>query len=368
MKFSDIFKKKEPVKETQKEASITETKKEEVKLIVHETKTDAELEQELNQQKLDAYNFYGKFLEKTKHVYSNLIKNATLDINIDELKKYIETLLQLHEQNNSQIIALTIKATPELYIYGHITNLTILSTKLSTFMHYKKLDSLIIGLAAFLHDLGMCKLAAIMQKPDKLTDEERKYIHMHPEKTVKLIDQLDFPEKEIVKEIVIQVHERIDGSGYPKKMKDVLEPAQILGITDTYEALSHPRAWRGRYSTHEAIKWILENGDTLFSEKVLRAFLEMMSLYPPGTLVKLNTGEIGIITSTTPKLPTRPQVKLLIDPEGNKIKEPKFLNLTMTPMIYVLEAVDEQKLKIKDQKLKLELKAMKWWIKTKEEV
>lgn len=363
MKFSDIFRKKT---ETTKEEHHEEKKEKEtfkdIKLKVEVVKTDAEIEQELNTQKLEAYEFCEKFVKKTKEVYSNLIRNGTLSIDINEIKTYIDAIIQFHQKNNSQILALTIKATPELYLYGHIANSVILSTRLSLFMHNKILETQIIGLAAFLHDLGMCELISIMQKPDKINEEERKYIHRHPERSIEFIHELDFPEKDIVKDIVIQVHERIDGSGYPKKMKEVSIPAQILGISDVYEALSHPRAWRGRFSPHEAIKWILENGDNLFEENVLKSFLEMMGLYPVGSLVRLNTGEVGIVTETTSKLPTRPHVKLLIDPSGNKIKEPKFVNLTLTPMAYVLEAIDESNLKIKDPKLKFELKMMKWWV------
>ena len=105
---------------------------------------------------------------------------------------------------------------------------------------------------------------------------------------------------------------------------------------------------------------ILEND---FDPSVLKALIETLSLYPPGSYITLNTGEIGRILGTNPGLPTRPRHKLVATEKGMRPTESRRINLAVSPVLYIVDAVDETKINLADKRLSLELRAQRWWVK-----
>ena len=129
------------------------------------------------------------------------------------------------------------------------------------------------------------------------------------------------------------------------------------------QALTHVRAWRPRYLPHDALRLLIEQHESSFESGVVKAWIETISLYPTGSFVRLNSGEIGRVIFTNAGLPTRPRVKVLIDGKGNHLSKPRYVNLAAQPIAYITDAVNEEKIQSRDQRLLLELRAQRWWVK-----
>ena len=117
------------------------------------------------------------------------------------------------------------------------------------------------------------------------------------------------------------------------------EFASIVGLADTYVALTSERPYRKRLVPADAVKWILSEGKTLFPTRILRAFMNEISVYPVGTYVKLNNGSLGQVISAEKNQPLRPHVKVLHDFRGNKKEERTVIRLLDQPLLYIKESL-----------------------------
>ncbi len=361
MKLSDIIKKKTEKEQERKVEKYPEVKIQPEQKSIPEEKPP--LVQEIKQ------------LDSAEKIYSNLISIIKTTFRLIEKEKIaisvilnvIRKVIALIVAKNEELIAMCEYTTPDVYLYSHTANVCILSIMLGEGLKYSSDELEKLGLCALLHDIGMIKVLDIASKPSKISEQDFKEIKKHSEYFSGLIDNIEMsPQtKKLIKTVIQQVHERKNGKGYPAGLhaEEINPFARIISIADVYEALTHPRVWRERYIPHEALKKIIESAEDEFDLSFLKVFIEKISLYPPGSYVRLNSGEIARVIGTNSGLPTRPKVKAIIDNEGKKIKEQKIIDLSKTSIVYIIEPVDETKLENSDKKLILELKARKWWVK-----
>ncbi|OIO74215.1 MAG: hypothetical protein AUJ85_06280 [Elusimicrobia bacterium CG1_02_37_114] len=359
MRLSDIIKKKEgkSVQEKNLESEIEQSPQ--------ISQPEEKLQEQKQEQKsgISPGKVYGDAINLMRDLLKNIEKNKVDFSNIAIIVKDINDLIA---GGNKDVVAFCERATPDFYLCAHSVNVCILSTLVGYELKKSDIDKL--SLCALLNDLGMIKFTDLVQKSGKLTSHEFLEIKKHPVYTVQLLENISGIEsslKSFIQKIVVQVHERRDGKGYPSGLmgENIDEFARIISIVDVYEALIHPRDWRDRHIPHEAIKMLIEFAVTDFDVSIIKAFIGTISLYPAGSYVRLNSGEIGKVIGSNPGLPTRPKVRIIIDPEGNRAKEQKIVDLSVDSMICVIEAIDETKIKISDKKLALELKAQRWWVK-----
>jgi HD-GYP domain-containing protein (c-di-GMP phosphodiesterase class II) len=228
----------------------------------------------------------------------------------------------------------------------HSVEVTLASLMVGKGMGYDKKKLLEVGLAAFLENVGMYRIPeGILQKPTKLETEEIDRIREHPETSAKILSRLG-DRYEWLAEAALQVHERADGSGYPRGLKgsEISEVASIIGLVDAYVAMIRKRAYRERILQTDAIRFILKEAKVQFPTKTLKAFLNSISLFPFNTYVKLNNKSIGRVISTDKNHPLRPTVETLYDGLGNKPERREIVRLSDNPLLYIVETVDERNL------------------------
>jgi hypothetical protein len=152
--------------------------------------------------------------------------------------------------------------------------------------------------------------------------------------------------------------------GYPQALgQDAIHTlAKLVGVCDMYESLTHMRAWRSRLLPHHVLRVMIEEHERTFEPGLVKSLVEALSLYPPGSFVRLSSGEVGRVVAVNQGLPTRPRVKILVDAQGQRASAPRVINLATHPILYVADAVDETKLPTADQRLLLELRAQRWWV------
>jgi HD-GYP domain-containing protein (c-di-GMP phosphodiesterase class II) len=177
------------------------------------------------------------------------------------------------------------------------------------------------GFAALMHDIGKVHTPLeVLNKPDKLTKDEFEIMKRH------VIDGAQILRRTPV--VAFEHHLRQDLSGYPEHVghRDLNLCTMIVMIADVYDALRSNRVYREGLPT-DRIKAIMgKQGSNEFNGKLLRRFVNLIGMYPVGTLVRLNTEEIGVVTHEHPTDPFRPQVKALLDAQGQRLEEAPLLN------------------------------------------
>ena len=215
------------------------------------------------------------------------------------------------------------------YYISHPVNTMIYAVKVGLRMGYSRDKLKELAMAALLHDVGMFMIPEnIITKEGALTESELALIKRHPE----LGKNLLFKFKDQLPWLARAVHEhqeRENGKGYPRGIKgdDIAEYAKIIGICDSYEAMTHNRPHKKAIMQFTSVRELIETKDLLFPTKILRAFLEELSLYPIGSCVKLNNNAIGRVIDTNKDQPMKPIIKLLFDGHGNEVTDERIIDL-----------------------------------------
>jgi HD-GYP domain-containing protein (c-di-GMP phosphodiesterase class II) len=362
MRLSDIFKKIENLQEqkVEQQPKIQEIKKEEV---LQEPKG---VQQEAEKKSiLSAEEIYSYCISSIKSLFKdlNLDKtNISASQILDSTKKIVDGVFK----NPDELILYASYTTVDNYIYSHSVNTAIYTAFVTLNLNFSPSDLEEITLCALLHDIGMAKILNVVSKSEKITQEECEEVKKHPEYTKIELSKIDLPRslKDLLEKVILQTHERIDGSGYPNGVvgEKIDFYSKIIAIADVYEAMTHPRPWKERIIPHEAIISIVKQADK-FEHSIAKVFVDRFSLFPPGSYVKLNTGEIARVVGVNCGSPLRPKVKMILTSEGKPAQENQIINLLENTKIHILEPIDETKIDVKDKKLLLQIRAQRWWVK-----
>lgn len=220
-------------------------------------------------------------------------------------------LVRLLDQNDDPV-KWALDGQTEDYVLDNALHVAILGVKVGMGLQYSRQDLERLALAGLLHDIGMWTLpAGLVEKSDALSEEERDILRTHPERGRRILAGQGGV-FEWVSTIGVQEHERSDGSGYPCRLKDrqIAEPAQIIGMVDTLDAMVTVRPYRNRLTPHQGVRELLLHAKTRFSLRVLKGLGDHITLYPIGTDVRLNTGQIGTVTKVNSRYPLRPVVTI----------------------------------------------------------
>jgi HD-GYP domain-containing protein (c-di-GMP phosphodiesterase class II) len=141
---------------------------------------------------------------------------------------------------------------------------------------------------------------------------------------------------------VVQEHERINGAGYPQGLQgpQIHEFALIIGLADILDAMLRARLNRKALMPHEAVRLLLTREKAGFPTRAFKSLLNQFSLFPVGTWVKLSSGEIGEVVRSNSRFPLRPTIRVMTDQSGFRLREPKELDLSASPLVHVGEIVD----------------------------
>jgi|Deesub1362A_J573_1020465.scaffolds.fasta_scaffold00091_80 HD-GYP domain-containing protein (c-di-GMP phosphodiesterase class II) len=203
------------------------------------------------------------------------------------------------------------------YLYHHSVNVCILAvlTGINFGLHKEQLLDLALG--ALLHDVGKIKVNPdILNKPGALTAEEFEHVKQHCAYGRDILK-----EHRVASMIAYAHHERYNGEGYPLGLKEreIGFQPQLVGIADVYDALTSDRCYRKAVLPHEALEMIAGAGNWWFDVKLVHNFLRCVAAYPTGTLVEVSSGEIGIVLDTPQSFTFFPNVRVLLNANGEKV-------------------------------------------------
>jgi hypothetical protein len=205
-------------------------------------------------------------------------------------------------------------------------------------------DALVtLGMAGCLIDVGLWQLPdRVACCRDGLTREEHALYESHPRLSAALVQRWGPPSRRLV-DAILQHHEREKGQGFPQALQGpaIAGEAKLLGLADTYATLTAPAPPTPRLRPHEAVREIVKSRADEFPAPLVKALLTEVSVFPPGTLVRLSTEEIARVTGVNRHHPLRPRVEVVMDGRGRPLPAPRAIDLSESPFLYITGAVTE---------------------------
>jgi putative nucleotidyltransferase with HDIG domain len=199
-------------------------------------------------------------------------------------------------------------------VYFHSLNVCLLSMMLAKELKAPPPMVQLVGMSALFHDIGEVEIPErILRKTEPLTRHEQSLLQTHCEQGVLIAQKLGLPNE--VQQVILQHHERVDGSGYPKGITaaQMSLPARIVSLVNAYDELCNPVDTSKAMTPHEALSTMFAQQREQFDQHALSTFVRCMGVYPPGTIVVLSNGQTGMVVSVNTTKPLRPVV-LIHDP------------------------------------------------------
>ena len=219
----------------------------------------------------------------------------------------IDGLAQAVAQNRTALLALTTLKNYDNYTFTHMVNVSILTMGQARGLGIDGPLLREFGLAALMHDIGKVRTPLeVLNKPDKLTDDEFAIMKRH-----------------------VEHHLRLDGTGYPggAKRSSLNIGTMLCSIADVYDAMRSQRAYQQAFPSERILQVLKRNDGTQFDQHLVRRFVQLIGIYPPGNLVRLNTGEVAVVLKVYAPDPYRPQVRVLISRDGTRLELPYEIEL-----------------------------------------
>lgn len=248
--------------------------------------------------------------------------------NEEELSKIVNEIIEELLSKKDVLINLVDIKSMDNYTYEHSVNVAVLSLIIGLELNLPKDRLYNLAVGAMLHDVGKVFIPKeILSKNGKLTEQEFNIIKEHPVKGYDYIKS-DMDVSPTSSIILLQHHERLDGSGYPDGIygDKIHEFSKIVAVADVYDAITSDRPYRMSIPPNEAVEYIMGSADRYFDLKVVSAFLKRIVPYPVGTLVKLSNNEIGVIEEINQQYPLRPKIKI-INVKSNGEKKTEIMDL-----------------------------------------
>ena len=241
----------------------------------------------------------------------------------------IDGLADAVTQNRTAIVALTAMRNYDNYTFTHMVNVSILTMGQARALGIEGRLLREFGLSALMHDIGKVRTPKeILNKPEKLTDTEFDIMRRHVVDGAEILRRT--PEMPILAPVVaFEHHLRNDGSGYPVGAhRTTLNLGTMLcSIADVYDAMRSQRSYQQAFPTDRILAVLQRNDGTQFDQNLVRRFVQLLGIYPPGNLVRLKTGEIAVVLQVHAPDPYRPRVRVVFAADGTRLDVPQDRNL-----------------------------------------
>lgn len=240
-------------------------------------------------------------LDKSRVAVLSMFQDARMGraVDLDSAMPLVDEIAGSVMRNAGALIGLARLKTADNYTYMHSVAVCALMVALARQLGLDDAVTRELGLAGLLHDVGKMTLpAAILNKPGKLTVEEFEIVKQHPVAGHALL-QATGGIGAIALEVCLHHHEKFDGSGYPHGLQgqDISLYARMGAVCDVYDAVTSNRPYKAGWGPAESLRRMAEwSRGGHFDEKVFAAFVKCLGIYPVGTLVRLRSGRLGVVT------------------------------------------------------------------------
>jgi len=294
----------------------------------------------------DQNDLYSEGLSYVIQVFAAIRKRKRFAL--DPGFRIIRQIVQSQSARHSLFVKAIHQDDIRSYLVQKSVNVSLFAMLMGEMLGYDPDQQVEIGMAGLLHEIGMGLIPEnLLFKAGPLTQPEVEVVRQHSEFGYQIL-KIHSEQCPYLAEVALQVHERIDGSGYPQGLRgeEIHEYAQIIGLADIYDALCHSRPYRDRFHHFYAIKEIIKTCKVSFQRKHLKALLHTVSIFPLSTLVRLNSNAIGRVIQTFPDCPMRPRLRIEFDSQGRKVLSERVVHLPDNPLLYIVDSVSEDDIRV----------------------
>ncbi|MDX1817109.1 HD-GYP domain-containing protein [Marinobacter koreensis] len=251
------------------------------------------------------------------------------DLNLDDARPVLQQCVASIKANPGAMFWVSRIKHRDAYTAEHCLRVAIFSIAFARFLGMPDDDLETIGVCGLLHDLGKLRVPdQILNKPGALSPDEFRIMREHTSHGYELL-KADRSLDPIVADVTLHHHERMDGRGYPQQLAEwqISRFARLISIVDAFDAITSDRCYRDGLPTAEAIRILYRNRGQQFDAGMVEAFIRMIGIYPSGSLVELNTGEVALVVATHPGRKLSPRVEILLDAQKQPVT-PRIIDLS----------------------------------------
>ena len=262
---------------------------------------------------------YEDTAKTTREIIQHLQESGVL--NIDLAQQAVAQVMDSVLRNPDAMTWLTRMKRHDEYIYQHSVNSCVWGLAFGRHLGLDRQSIYEIGLGCMLQDVGKTRLPAmLLSKSGAYTETEMRIMRSHVEHSVAIMNHTPGVTDRMLK-MVQYHHERFDGSGYPDKLKGNEIPtfAKIGGMVDCYDALISPRSYAIQLTPYLALREIYTWRGNLFQPEVVEQFMQVVGVFPTGTVVELNNGAVGVVISQNENRRLRPRLMLILDEKKQRL-------------------------------------------------
>ena len=251
-------------------------------------------------------------------------------IEVRKLEPVVGRIADSILRNRDALVSLSRIKTKDNYTFEHSVSVCVLLVAFCQTLGYERSVMMDIGVGGLLHDIGKMMIPdGILNKPSALTPPEFMLMQSHAHIGAEMLKQTTgIPEIAIV--IAAQHHERFDGTGYPDRLKEdrISRFGQMASIVDVYDALTSNRIYHQSIEPTAALKKLFEWGKSHFNEELVHQFIRAVGIYPVGSLVRLESGLLGVVVEPDGADLLHPTVRVIYDMTRGSYVSPRDLDLS----------------------------------------
>lgn len=264
----------------------------------------------------------GEVFRESIDTVREIVQSVHLEkaVNMRKVSSTVHSMVDDILENRDALLGLTNIKMYDEYTFAHSVNVAVLAISLGTYLSFDKPQIAALGIAGMMHDIGKVSVPLeIINKPDKLTDAEWEMVKRHPIEGALILSDVPAMTR-LAMVAAFEHHQHGDIRGYPRIDDKVQQHpfSQIVAIADSYDAIIAARVYyKVPTPPDQGVRIMLKKRGTAFNAVLVKAFVNMIGIFPIGTLLKLDTGEIGIVMHQTRDL-LRPRVLLLTKFDGSE--------------------------------------------------
>ncbi|MDN5299960.1 MAG: hypothetical protein PWP51_2513 [Clostridiales bacterium] len=259
---------------------------------------------------------------KSVNVIQNVFKQATgkksvgFDaMQVDQIKDIIDEMMEIVFSHRDTLYVMAELMGTDMYTYNHSAEVAVLSMLVAKSLGLNHQFIQKIGVGAMLHDIGKMKIPnEVLNKITPLSDEEMKLVKEHARFGYDILKE-SVSISPISRQIILLHHEKLDGNGYPMRLTadEIPVHVRIVTMCDIFNALVSNRAYREKLNVDEALEILRAEAIYQLDREIYYHLLKVVNIYPPGTIVELSNGMIGIVIKENREAQTRPLVQLIVN-------------------------------------------------------